>query len=540
MQKVLIDRLEDGLDDSLDPTTEFPVEYPQQDDALLLQCRLPKSQRTLLQESSPQKQSEEGENHIPMASITGIPEEFPRVKAIHLQSFSGPKILDDNTLARSNCTCQAPHSSWKRQNIDQLQKNLQIANEVENVEIVNMRWVDLRSCSLGNPSLGTVAHLFRRLLGTSHVRAPWGPSDEDDDPMPHRVAVLFSDAAPDNIHNVRVGDICPSWALYSISRLQIPNVWSPWNFSSTTASSSDPNDGFLRPTTLLIYKLLPPRPLLSLSPPPRIPIDQQSNLSQLPKGCLWETYFIYHEEDPEEAKKHNKPDAPARTLKTAQCRMVAPPYISCSEEYIEGLWKPLLEHWEEIRDEALRIPQWTAWPEKQHYSKAVSSSGDEESSDGHATWTVFPLCHCFPANVPGNKKWIEQTCAFVPKTIQLLKDHLGLVLRTALFSRLDPETTLETHTGWADLANHVIRCHLPLVVPSGGLCGTWVDGCVETHTEGRFLCFDDSKVHRAFNYSRQERIVLILDLARPDNLPLGTATGGHSEELDKFIAQMNI
>ena len=68
-----------------------------------------------------------------------------------------------------------------------------------------------------------------------------------------------------------------------------------------------------------------------------------------------------------------------------------------------------------------------------------------------------------------------------------------------------------------------------------GLCGTWVDGCVETHEEGRVICFDDSKVHRAFNYSNEERVVLIIDLARPEGLPLGTATGGHSDELDDFI-----
>ena len=51
------------------------------------------------------------------------------------------------------------------------------------------------------------------------------------------------------------------------------------------------------------------------------------------------------------------------------------------------------------------------------------------------------------------------------------------------------------------------------------------------------LCFDDSKVHRAFNYSKQDdRIVLILDLARPGKLPLaGTATGGHTDEVDDFI-----
>jgi aspartyl/asparaginyl beta-hydroxylase (cupin superfamily) len=152
---------------------------------------------------------------------------------------------------------------------------------------------------------------------------------------------------------------------------------------------------------------------------------------------------------------------------------------------------------------------------------------------------VFPLCHCFPANAVENRKFIDVTCAFVPQTVALLKEKLGDTLRTALFSRLDPQTTLEAHTGWQDLANHVMRVHIPLVVPAGGLCGTWVDGCVETHQEGRPLCFDDAKVHRAFNYSKEERIVLILDLARPSYLPLGHATGGHTEELDSFINSLS-
>ena len=91
------------------------------------------------------------------------------------------------------------------------------------------------------------------------------------------------------------------------------------------------------------------------------------------------------------------------------------------------------------------------------------------------------------------------------------------------------------------MANHVLRLHIPLVVPEGGLCGTWVDGCVETHAVGRPLLFDDSKIHRAFNYSDQSRVVLIVDVARnPSAMPIGTATGGHSDELDRFIQQMNM
>jgi aspartyl/asparaginyl beta-hydroxylase (cupin superfamily) len=134
-----------------------------------------------------------------------------------------------------------------------------------------------------------------------------------------------------------------------------------------------------------------------------------------------------------------------------------------------------------------------------------------------------------------------------------LLQTLGPILRTALFSRLDAGSRLGAHTGWEDLANHVLRIHIPLIVPGNtsmandntsqnadnynmGLCGVWVDGCVDTHEEGRIIVFDDSKVHRAFNYSNGERVVLIIDLARPQGLPIGTATGGHSDELDDFIS----
>lgn len=44
---------------------------------------------------------------------------------------------------------------------------------------------------------------------------------------------------------------------------------------------------------------------------------------------------------------------------------------------------------------------------------------------------------------------------------------VGPTLRTALFSKLGPGARISSHRGWADLANHVLRCHLGLVVPPG-------------------------------------------------------------------------
>lgn len=49
--------------------------------------------------------------------------------------------------------------------------------------------------------------------------------------------------------------------------------------------------------------------------------------------------------------------------------------------------------------------------------------------------------------------------------------------------------------------------------------------------------FDDSKKHYAFNTSASERLVLIVDIMRPDYIPLGTAKGAHTPELDGFISQ---
>lgn len=58
---------------------------------------------------------------------------------------------------------------------------------------------------------------------------------------------------------------------------------------------------------------------------------------------------------------------------------------------------------------------------------------------------------------------------------------------------------------------------------------------VVNHVEGEIVVFDDSKLHRAFNNSTSDRLVLIVDILRPPGIALGTAEGGHTPELDSFI-----
>ncbi|RMX68565.1 hypothetical protein DD238_004276 [Peronospora effusa] len=203
-----------------------------------------------------------------------------------------------------------------------------------------------------------------------------------------------------------------------------------------------------------------------------------------------------------------------------------PNYYSYQElfpqlDILKDNYNVILEEMQAVQE----IATWPFWPEK-HYT------------EGSSEWRVFPFCYTFPASDASKTAWVSSTCSMCPRTAELLNNLPGI--RTALFSKLGPNTTLSAHRGWADLANHVLRVHFPLIVPtlSNGepCCAMVVGGETTYHAEREFIVFDDSKLHYAFNqHPDATRLVLIVDFYRPDQLPRGQARGGHSDELDEFI-----
>lgn len=187
-------------------------------------------------------------------------------------------------------------------------------------------------------------------------------------------------------------------------------------------------------------------------------------------------------------------------------------------------------HWRGIREEMVSAGTWTHWPEFGLYHP---EQGEE--------WRVAPLLYTIPSDDPTQSTWVPSTRAQCPLTASLLSRIPGI--RTALFSRLGPRTTLAPHQGWASLANHVLRCHLALVVPGGDeerggppVSGVVVENNICPHVEGQILVFDDSRVHSAFNHSNTEsRVVLIFDVVRPARALPGSATGGETPELRSLI-----
>jgi aspartyl/asparaginyl beta-hydroxylase (cupin superfamily) len=234
---------------------------------------------------------------------------------------------------------------------------------------------------------------------------------------------------------------------------------------------------------------------------------------------------------------------------------VSPNYLDWEETYPSLC--VIKENWREIAQEAAECvkQEWIPWPED-HVG----------ASERKRDWTVFPFLHTFPALDESKSQWIASTTQICPRTTELLRSIPNL--RTALFSRLGPSTQLAPHTGWSDLANYVLRCHIclhmsdePLLYgeahvvdeaddeeeegstdgsSEGGdtakrTCGMWVEGEIQYHSPGNIIVFDDSKRHKAFNYSNADRIVLIMDLLRPMHVAPGTAKGGHTSELNELL-----
>ena len=108
---------------------------------------------------------------------------------------------------------------------------------------------------------------------------------------------------------------------------------------------------------------------------------------------------------------------------------------------------------------------------------------------------------------------------YFKKTIELCEKIKNIKLLT--FSKLKGGVVLDIHKG-PEFSNTSLRTHLGLIVPDN--CGIWVEGKIENIEENKFITFDDTKYHTAFNHSNEDRIVIILDLPRPTHIKKGNST----------------
>jgi aspartyl/asparaginyl beta-hydroxylase (cupin superfamily) len=202
---------------------------------------------------------------------------------------------------------------------------------------------------------------------------------------------------------------------------------------------------------------------------------------------------------------------------------------------------------------------WVDWPEKDLWDAGNTGS----------RWTIFPLI--------AFGRRVESNCARMPSTMRFINDidrQYGVSI--AILSRLGPGMKLVPHQGWGAHSNNVLRCHYGVIVPTSArnkrvrdcrieVADEITDKCVECvgtgsvsavskqgsnckcydgyvyesrrHSEGEWIIFDDSKLHFAENNTAGDRIVLIMDIVRPERIPLGTSNVQDTTELKSIIAE---
>lgn len=154
--------------------------------------------------------------------------------------------------------------------------------------------------------------------------------------------------------------------------------------------------------------------------------------------------------------------------------------------------------------------EWKDWPEKELYTEDMS-------------WKVFPFF--------GFGTWVEHNCEKCPEITKLIKSIPNL--KTASLSKFKPGTKLTPHQGWASLSNNVLRCHYGIKVPNE--CYIYVETEKQQMLDNEIIVFDDSKLHSASNFSNEDRIVLILDIERPDYIEKGKSESEDTQELLSFV-----
>jgi aspartyl/asparaginyl beta-hydroxylase (cupin superfamily) len=164
----------------------------------------------------------------------------------------------------------------------------------------------------------------------------------------------------------------------------------------------------------------------------------------------------------------------------------------------------------------IRKEIWNDWPETWLY-------------DTNKKWNIIPFI------VFG--KEVKKNCIKCPKLYEFIKSVPEINIAT--LSKFSPGLKLDTHQGWSNHSNYIIRCHFGLDVPPGCYMSVadseFAKGERKYHKNNEWLCFDDSKYHYAHNSSDKERIILIVDVKRPKHIKEGASVFEDSKEFLNIV-----
>jgi aspartyl/asparaginyl beta-hydroxylase (cupin superfamily) len=134
------------------------------------------------------------------------------------------------------------------------------------------------------------------------------------------------------------------------------------------------------------------------------------------------------------------------------------------------------------------------WVEKNLYQ--------ESNEDG---WDVAPLM------IGGVK--IPDRCRKFPFLFELVEKISGVI--SVSYSLLKPGTHIVPHKGYDDYSEKMYRFHMGIIIPEGDI-GIRVEKDIRKWENAKSFVFDDFMIHEAWNFTNQNRLVLIIDFLKDE------------------------
>lgn len=159
--------------------------------------------------------------------------------------------------------------------------------------------------------------------------------------------------------------------------------------------------------------------------------------------------------------------------------------------------RELEDNWEVIRDEVFTLMEERPARLKPYFiNKSMSFPPKKWKTMGLYFW----------------KFTMHDNCRKCPETVRIMKRIPHLT--SCSLSVLEPHSNINPHQGDTDA---IIRCHLGLSVPASlPECGFQVGKEIRPWENGKALPFCDAQTHTAWNNSDRKRMILIIDVVRPE------------------------
>jgi len=189
-------------------------------------------------------------------------------------------------------------------------------------------------------------------------------------------------------------------------------------------------------------------------------------------------------------------------------RITTPPVLDMESNFPDG--RKFALAWQAIREEALAVSR--RLREVPRFHEIMREQTAISANDGR-DWRLFIL-KAYGIENPRNM----EACPVLASVVAAAPDVLS-----ASISFMAPNKHIPSHRG---PFRGVLRFYLPLVMPKAGdgspAAVLKIDGSEYRLTEGQCMLWDDTYPHEVWNRSDEVRIVLLLDVRRP-NMPMDMA-----------------